>query len=142
MIVQSFLASFLASAGFGVLFNVPKKAVVAGGIAGMTGWVLFTGLADGYGLNPVLATAIASYVVAELSHVLAKIYKMPVIVFSAAGIIPLVPGGLAYQTMRLLVSSDYNAAIGLASRVFLISGAIAFGLVMAGVAAQLFLKKI
>lgn len=142
MVVQSFLVSFMASAGFGILFNVPKKTVAAGGFAGMIGWVLYNALAHGNGLNVVLATAISSFIVATISQIFARFYKMPVIVFSVAGIIPLVPGGLAYNTMRHLVANDYNVAVGYASQAFLISGAIAFGLVLGGVITQFLVQKI
>lgn len=142
LIVETFVVSFIASAGFGVIFNVPRKSIVAGGIAGMIGWVLYSVLAEHFGLNAVMATAISSFVVATISQFFARFYKMPVIVFSVAGIIPLVPGGLAYSTMRHLVGNDYSVAIKSASQVFLISGAIAFGLVLAGVITQLLVRKI
>ncbi|HEU5138917.1 MAG TPA: threonine/serine exporter family protein [Bacillales bacterium] len=141
LIVQAVMVSFVAAAGFGVLFNVPKKTIAAGGIAGMAGWVLYQGLAVGYEMNQILATAIASFVVAMISQLFARVLKMPVIVFSVSGIIPLVPGGLAYNTMRHLVGNDFFAATELASQVFLISGAIAFGLVLASVIAQVLLRR-
>ncbi|HET7657590.1 MAG TPA: threonine/serine exporter family protein [Bacillales bacterium] len=141
MWIQPFLMSFAASAGFGLLFNVPRKSVVPGAVAGMIGWVLYKALSFGYDINVILATAVSSFVVAGISQVFARFYKMPVIVFSVAGIIPLVPGGLAYSTMRDFVANDYNTAIGLAAEVFLLSGAIAFGLVLAGVMTQILFKR-
>ncbi|MNJ77988.1 hypothetical protein D3C77_756170 [compost metagenome] len=71
----------------------------------------------------------------------AKLCKKPVILFSVSGIIPLVPGGLAYDAMRHFVINEYNVAVQLATQAFLISGAIAIGLVMSEVLNQ-FLHKI
>ena len=62
---------------------------------------------------------------------------MPVIVFSVAGIITLVPGGTAYNAMRNIVQQDYNSAIQNGTLVFMISGAIAMGLVFAEVIMQI-----
>ncbi|MNR58524.1 hypothetical protein D3C85_1795460 [compost metagenome] len=80
-----------------------------------------------------MATLIASFVVTIISQFFAKIYKTPVIVFSVSGIIPLVPGGLAYDAMRNVVQNHYDVAVQLAAKAFLLSGAIAFGLVFSEV---------
>lgn len=141
MWIQSFILSFIASTGFGVLFNVPRKAVIPGGIAGMVGWILYIYFSGRFDINVIIATAISSFVVAGISQIFARSYKMPVIMFSVAGVIPLVPGGLAYSTMRDFVAGDYITAIGLAAKVFLIAGAIAFGLVLSSVMTQILFKK-
>ncbi len=57
-------------------------------------------------------------------------YKRPVIIFIVPGIIPLVPGGAAYQATRSLVSNDYTSAVNTFLEVTLISGAIAFGILV------------
>ncbi|UZJ79880.1 threonine/serine exporter family protein [Fictibacillus sp. KU28468] len=139
--IEAIWTSFIASAGFGILFNVPKKAVIPGGICGMIGWLIFEGMSGNSQFDLVLATAMASFVVAAISHLYARIHRMPVIIFSVSGIIPLVPGGGAYDTMRQLVENDYNAAIQLGSQTFLISGAIAFGLVLAGTIIPIILRS-
>ncbi len=74
--------------------------------------------------------------IAVISQFFAKWYKTPMIIFSVAGIIPLVPGGLSYDAMRKFVENDYNQATQLAAKVFMISGAIAMGLVLAEVINQ------
>ena len=38
-------------------------------------------------------------------------YKRPVIIFIVPGIIPLVPGGAAYEATRYLVSNNYTNAV-------------------------------
>jgi uncharacterized membrane protein YjjB (DUF3815 family) len=60
------------------------------------------------------------------------------IVFSVSGIIPLVPGGMAYDAMRHFVTNDYNVAIELAAKAFMLSGAIAFGLTISEVLNQVY----
>jgi uncharacterized membrane protein YjjB (DUF3815 family) len=62
------------------------------------------------------------------------------IIFNVSGIIPLVPGVLAYDAMRRVVENDYNAAIPLAAKAFMISGAIAIGLVLSEVINQIIRK--
>ncbi|WP_078381124.1 threonine/serine exporter family protein [Sutcliffiella halmapala] len=135
------LFSFIASAGFGVIFNAPRKSLIHCGFVGMVGWISYILLADA-GVDPVIASFVGSFAVALVGHIMAKRFRMPMIIFSVAGIIPLVPGGIAYNTMRNLAQNDYLAAIPLAAKAFMISGAIAMGLVFAEVLVQSVMKVI
>lgn len=133
------ITSFVATASFGVLFNAPKKSLIKCGFVGMTGWLVYILLVNKH-FDAVVASLIASSMIAVISLFFAKIYKTPVIIFSVSGIIPLVPGGLAYDAMRHFVENDYNTAIQLAAKAFMISGAIAVGLVVSEVLYQIFNK--
>ncbi len=138
MVIQ-LLASFIASAAFGVIFNAPKKSLPQCGLVGMCGWFFYIWLVE-YKFDVIVATLISAFIIAVISQVFAKIYKSPVIIFSVMGIIPLVPGGLAYNAMRNMVINDYNMAVQLAAKCFMISGAIAVGLVLSEVLNQLVMK--
>ncbi|AEH48849.1 threonine/serine exporter family protein [Parageobacillus thermoglucosidasius] len=140
MIVQQLLTSFIASAAFGIIFNIPKKLLINCGFVGMVGWIIYFLFAEQQ-INGVAATFIASFFVAMISAIFARIYKTPVTIFSVSGIIPLVPGGLAYEAMRHVVLNDYNMAISLAVKAFMISGAIAMGLVFSEVINQIVKQK-
>src|SRR3954452_21694649 len=135
-ILSQAITSFLATAAFGILFNAPKESLPKCGLIGMGGWLIYFLLED-YTNNPIVATLAATIFIAVLSQEMAKIYKMPVIIFSVAGIIPLVPGGLAYDAMRNFVENDYNAALALAAKVLMLAGSIAFGLVFSEVINQI-----
>lgn len=130
------ITSFIATGAFGILFNAPKESLIKCGLIGMGGWLIYFLLED-YADNAILATLAATIFIAVLSRELAKFYKTPVIIFSVAGIIPLVPGGLAYDAMRNFVENDYYTAITLAAKVFMLAGSIAFGLVFSEVINQI-----
>jgi uncharacterized membrane protein YjjB (DUF3815 family) len=134
--LEHLLTSFIAAAAFGIIFNAPKQSLFKCGIVGMLGWIIYMVMILNEA-DAVLATLLASFVVAVISQVFAKMYKTPVIIFSVAGIIPLVPGGLAYDAMRNFVQNDYNAAINLAAKAFMISGSIAVGLIFSEVINQI-----
>ncbi|PLR78439.1 hypothetical protein CU633_05535 [Bacillus sp. V3-13] len=139
MIVQ-IITSFIASAAFGIIFNIPGKSLLQCGFVGMVGWVVYILLAESY-FDVALATVIASFVIGVISQIFARTYKTPIIIFSVAGIIPLVPGGLAYDAMRNFVENNYNSALQLAAKAFMISGAIAIGLVISEVINQMIRKS-
>lgn len=138
-LLAQLITSFIATGAFGIIFNAPKNTLVKCGLIGMGGWVIYYVL-NGYTNNAVLATVAATIFIAVISQRLAKYYKTPVIIFSVAGIIPLVPGGLAYDAMRNFVENDYNTALALAAKVFMLAGTIAFGLVFSEVINQVIRK--
>ncbi|OLS40496.1 threonine/serine exporter family protein [Bacillus sp. MRMR6] len=133
------ITSFVATAAFGVIFNAPKETLIRCGLVGMGGWLIYY-VTEDYTGNAIIATLGATIFIGVVSQELAKFYKTPVIIFSVAGIIPLVPGGLAYDTMRKFVESDYYTAVALGAKVTMLSGSIAFGLVFSEVINQLIRK--
>ncbi|MGX1981547.1 uncharacterized membrane protein YjjB (DUF3815 family) [Thermolongibacillus altinsuensis] len=137
--IEQLLTSFIATAAFGIIFNVPKKLLLNGGLVGMIGWFIYISFVE-YDFDSVLATFVATFFIALISQLFARIYKTPMTIFSVSGIIPLVPGGLAYEAMRHFVIDDYNLALQLAAKAFMISGAIAMGLVFSEVINQIIKK--
>ena len=127
--------SFLATSCFGVIFNVPIKVIPWCGIVGSLGWTIYYLLSQA-SVYEVHATFVGAFVVSIVAHIYARRLRMPMIVFSVAGILPLVPGGIAYNAMRNIVEVDYLAGMEYGMRAFLISGAIAMGLVFAEVIMQ------
>jgi uncharacterized membrane protein YjjB (DUF3815 family) len=133
--LEQLVTSFIASAAFGIIFNAPKESLIKCGLSGMIGWIVYFAL-DYNGFGTIFATLLASFLIAVISQVFAKVYRTPIIIFSVAGIIPLVPGGLAYDAMRNFVENDYSTAIALAAKASMLSGAIAVGLVFSEVINQ------
>lgn len=134
-VIQALL-SFIATACFGVIFNAPTKVIPYCGLVGAVCWLLYYVLTSFQHLEMIQATFLSAFLVAFMAHVLARTKCMPVIVFSVAGIIPLVPGGAAYNTMRNIVEQDYTTGLQNGMLVFMISGAIAMGLVFSEVIMQ------
>ena len=128
--------SFIATSCFAVIFNAPTKVIPWCGIVGSLGWTIYHLLSQA-GVYEVHATFVGAFVVSIVAHIYARLFRMPMIVFSVAGIIPLVPGGIAYNAMRNIVEVDYLTGMEYGMRAFLISGAIAMGLVFAEVIMQL-----
>lgn len=133
------IVSFIATACFGIIFNVPIKRVFFCGIVGAMGWIVYY-VSIQREIDPVQASFLGAFAVAIAAHVLAKKYKTPMIVFNVSGIIPLVPGGIAYNAMRSAVENDYLMSIQYGSKAFMISGAIAMGLAFAEVLMQLIFR--
>lgn len=139
VMLAQIVTSLIASISFGLIFNVPRESLFKCGVVGMLGWVVYYSLSL-VRMNAILATLLGAFTVAIISQSLSRFYKTPMIIFSVAGIIPLVPGGMAYDAMRHFVSNDYTMATELAARAFMLSGSIAFGLIFSEVLNQLYRK--
>ncbi|UBH13672.1 threonine/serine exporter family protein [Macrococcus armenti] len=129
ILFQAFI-SFFATLFFAILFNAPRKLLIACGFVGAVGWVVYY-IANMNGLSDAVSIFLGSFSLSICAHILARIYKRPVIIFNVSGIIPLVPGGVAYDATKNLIISDFSEAIIKGSQATLSSGAIAFGLVTA-----------
>lgn len=133
MTATTFYSSFIATMAFGILFNVPRRSLASGGLVGMIGWVIYMSMMTYVQVNMFIATLISAFSIATLSQFLARFHKMPATLYSVSGIIPLVPGGLAYDAIRRFMQNNYTEGIQLATSTLLLAGAIAFGLIFSGV---------
>ncbi|WP_429843949.1 threonine/serine exporter family protein [Brevibacillus sp. FIR094] len=128
MLLQGLALSFASSVAWCVLFNVPVRTIVAGGLAGVVGFLVYSILPI-YGAEVLLSTFVSAAAVSLLSQLLSIILRVPSTNFSVAGIIPLVPGSLAYKAMLAFVNNDYVGGITLATKTLMVAGAIASGLI-------------
>ncbi|ALS00312.1 hypothetical protein ATZ33_02635 [Enterococcus silesiacus] len=131
LLVQ-FSFSFLASAAYAIITNVPRRSLAACGLSGASGWMLYW-LAVQLGANAALGSLLGALGVAAVSFGFSKTLKLPVTIFNIPGMVPLVPGGLAYQAVRNLVIGQYETAIYSTVQAIMIAGAIALGLVLSEV---------
>jgi uncharacterized membrane protein YjjB (DUF3815 family) len=137
--IVQLITSFIASAAFAVLFNAPKNSLLLCGISGMLSWATYILLKTE--MDAMFSIVASSFIVGIVGQICARYQKKPVIIFSVAGIIPLVPGGLAYDAMRRFVENNYNEAVQLAAGAFLMSGSIAIGLILSEVLNQIITRK-
>ncbi|MFD0898003.1 threonine/serine exporter family protein [Loigolactobacillus binensis] len=135
--------SYLATVAFGICTNVPHRALNACGLTGVAGWLVYWGLVQ-FKLGHMLPNLVGAFVIAMVSLFFARRNKIPVIIFNIPGLVPLVPGGIAYRAVRSFVLGDYTQGIGFAVQVLMIAGAIAVGFMLAqlvGSPSQLLKRK-
>ena len=129
--IFNFIFSFLASLFFCVIFDAPRKLYLSCGFVGACGWMVYILFFDGLEVHTIYSSFFGSLALGLLSHYMARHMREPVIIFMVTGIIPLVPGGLAYDATKNLVLLHFSTAINTMLEVTLIAGAIALGLLFA-----------
>ncbi len=101
-LVEEFIFSAFPAIGFGILFNVPRRALLYCGLLGGGGHVLRT-LLMLLALNQVLATFIAATTIGFVGIYIAKKLHSHPKVFTVAAIIPMFPGLYAYHSIIILI---------------------------------------
>ncbi|GAB6092644.1 threonine/serine exporter family protein [Furfurilactobacillus curtus] len=130
------LLAYLATVGFGIILNIPRRALNIAGLIGLTGWVVYTAieaLPTSYKQLSLMALGMlaASIAIGWLSSFAARHKHMPVILFNIPSLVPLVPGGQAYQMVRNLVLGQMTEAMGYLGQVVVVAGTIALGFLLA-----------
>ena len=136
-IILNIVFSFGASCFFGLLFNAPKYLLVPAGLVGAVGWGMFQ-ISIFYDYSDIQASFFGGFFVGIMSHYMSRKFFSPAILFIITGIIPLVPGGTAYQAIRNLVLNNYHEALVTMIQVALISSAIALGLLISDLLSKLY----
>ncbi|MCH8664278.1 threonine/serine exporter family protein [Staphylococcus lugdunensis] len=127
----NFIFSYTASLFFCVIFDAPRKLYLTCGLVGACGWMVYVIFFNGLRLHTIYSSFFGSLALGLISHFMARKQKEPAIIFMVTGIIPLVPGGLAFDATKILVLLEFGKAINTMLEVTLIAGAIALGLLFA-----------
>lgn len=121
------ICAFFGVLGFGIIFNIRGKNLIIGALGGMLSWIVYLG-AGMFFSNDIGQYFVAAMIGAFFSELLAVIRKCPVTIFLGSCLIPLVPGGKIFYTMRELIIGDMEKALNLFIYTFEISGSIAMGI--------------
>lgn len=125
------IGSALGTVAFGVLFGVPKRALLPVGIVGGMSWGV-AGALQLMGLSRVAAIFLAAASITSSGSLLAQGMKMPITVFIVPSLIPLVPGATAYFAMLDFLNGHIDDGLLRASQVVLVGGSLALGVVVTG----------
>lgn len=125
--IEIALSSFVASLGFGILFNIKGKKLILAGIGGSIGGVIYhVLLANGSG--ELMAMLLGSMGFSLYSEVCARICRTPVTTFIICALIPLVPGGGMYRMMLKAIEGNVMQALTIGLDTLTVAGALALGI--------------
>lgn len=123
-IIFQFLFSYLGTVAFGVITNIPRKALNVCGFTGAIGWLIFI-LTRDLETGDAFANFFSALCIGLLSIYFSRKKKMPTIIFNIPSLVPLVPGGPAYQAVRNFVLDNYISGLHNAMTVIMTAGSIA-----------------
>lgn len=129
-LIKALIGGFLASLGFGVLYNIrDRRTLFLAGITGGSGTLTYQ-LVLTLGGTELSANFYGAIAFSLLSLLFAKIQKTPSIMYSVPALIPLVPGGTVFKMMsELLTGKTYNG-LNLGMHALAIAGMLVFGMTL------------
>lgn len=128
MLLNEILSSFIATLGFGILFNIKGKNLIFASFGGTLGWIVYK-ITLSYGLNEIPAMFISSIIFSIYSEICARFLKTPVTTLVICALIPLVPGGGMYYTMYEAIQGNIIASLNKALTTISAAGALALGVI-------------
>lgn len=137
LICRGFLGATLATIGFGVLFNVRGKSLAAAGLTGGAGGFAYQ-LCLVLGLSDPVSNFIAAVVISVIAEICARRLKNTVTTFTACALIPLVPGGTAYEMMVEFTQNNAMSGLMKLLDVLTIAGMLAMGILFVSTLTRFF----
>ena len=128
---------YVATLGFAVLINVSPKYLNDGGTVGVAGYLVYLAYYTYIG-GYVGGNVLGAFAIGIFGMIAARIKKAPVIIFNIPALVPLVPGGQAYQVMKNIAMNKPRVAFGFLMQVLMIAGSLAMGFLLAELVIQLF----
>ncbi|OVE67087.1 hypothetical protein CCS79_15615 [Clostridium diolis] len=120
--------SFLASLGFGIIFNIKGKNLIFASIGGAISWFSYLYLKENY-IGDILSLFISAILFSIYSEICARLLKTPVTTLVICALIPLVPGSGMYYTMYETISGNINRAVELGLNTLASAGTLALGVI-------------
>lgn len=127
LIWQGFIGALLPSIGFGVLFNVRGRSLLLAGLTGGVGGLMYQ-FSLYCGISDTVANFIAAASLSVCGEIFARKMKTTVSTFTAVALIPLVPGGGAYEMMVEFSRGNTLEGLMKAVHVLSISGMLCLGI--------------
>ena len=125
--VFEFIMAAIATACFGILLNIPKRAYLPAAIIGGLSWDFYVLVYFHLHWGLAISNLTAAIIISVLSMYAARRFKMPMIVFNVPALVSFVPGGQAYKVVRYFVLGDMHLASEFLYQVIVITGAITLG---------------
>ena len=123
------LTTATGTLGYCLNVNTKMDKIIYGCVGGVLSTFLYCVCAEA-GMSLLLQNLIPATIVTLYAELLARLVKAPATVFLIPSIIPLVPGGRLYYTMRAIVDGNEIKAKIFAKQTLVIALGIAVGIVI------------
>lgn len=138
MILET-IVSFIATFGFGIIFNIKGKKLFFASVGGGLSWFIYS-ICLQLGLTEISSLFLSSVVFSTYSEIFARILKTPVTTLVVCALIPLVPGGGMYYTMFEAVTGNINKALELGLNTLASAGTLALGVIFVSTLTKLIMS--
>ena len=133
-------AAFFGTLGFAVVLRSKKEHLAALAVGGALSWLVYLLSSFAIDSEP-FCYFIAAAVVAIYAEVFARIFKTPTTNILIPALLPMIPGGGLYYTMRFAISKDWQSFFSRGGATLAIALAIALGIISVSTVTRLILSR-
>ncbi len=123
------LVSFVACAGFVIVFNIHGYGNLLCALGGSIAWGAYC-IALHFGCADLLCYFIATVTAAIFAETMARVRKYPAISYLVISLLPLIPGAGIYHTAQQAVQGNMDGFISYGYKTLAIAGAMAVGILL------------
>ena len=123
------IATFIACAGFCIIFNIHGFGIAICALGGMLTWIVYC-VCGYFGCDIYVSYFFSAVVAAGYSEIMARVRKYPAISYLVIAIFPLIPGAGIYYATSFLMQSNQQAFTQKALQTIGIAGVIAVGILV------------
>lgn len=127
--VIQFIYAFIATIGYAIFYQLPKKLLIYAGFTGAIGWIVYLALTN-IGSSLAFANLTSAIIIAIMSELFARLSKNPVTMFVIPGILPITPGYSLYMTMYYFTQNNIEKAVEKGISTLTVAGSIAVGVML------------
>ncbi|MDE6751816.1 MAG: threonine/serine exporter family protein [Eubacterium sp.] len=133
------ITAAIGSLGFSIYFRVREKNVIAAMAGGAIGWIVYLVLFH-FTKDLFISNFAAAFIVFVWAEIMARILKAPSNTYLIPGIIPLIPGGSLYYTMKGVVDGNQQLFAESGKNTVFVTFGMAAGMVVAAVVFHYIIK--
>ena len=122
------LMSTIGSFGFSILYHIRGRKLLLAALGGGLSWAIYLALAPVLPDEPIRYFICACFV-AFYAEILARILKTPATTFLIPSMIPHIPGGSLYHTMRYALNREWGACLSQAVYTLSLALGLALGII-------------
>ena len=125
--------------GFAFLFNIRGNKVISVALGGFLSWAFYLTVFHVTD-NDFLAYFISAGAMSVFADIMARVHKAPTTTFTIPTLVPLIPGGSLYKTMRFALAGDSQTFVETGLATLKLAAALALGIIVASAVAKPILK--
>ena len=130
------LVSFVACAGFVIVFNIHGRGNMLCALGGAVTWAAYC-VAEALGCDNLLGCFIATCVAAIFSEAMARVRRYPAISYLVISLLPLIPGAGIYYTALYAIRGDMTLASQYGLNTLATAGVMAAGILVVSTAVRM-----
>lgn len=128
--------SFVACAGFVIVFNVHGSGSILCALGGAITWGSYC-IALALGCQPLLCCFVATCVAAAFSEIMARVRKYPAISYLVISVLPLIPGAGIYYAAQQVIRGNMELGVAYALNTLATAGVMAAGILVVSSAVRM-----